>query len=64
MSINMPLEEDYAPTTALVEERSGFEYVDLSETKLDHDAMMLAPGEFALKHQVLPLFTEGAEIGH
>jgi general secretion pathway protein E len=37
---------------------SGFDFIDLEHVKPDHDAMMLAPGEFALKHQVLPMFVE------
>ncbi|MBC8065978.1 MAG: Flp pilus assembly complex ATPase component TadA, partial [Chlorobia bacterium] len=37
----------------------GLERVDLEITKPQEEAMSLAPGEFALKNQVLPLFLEG-----
>ena len=37
----------------------GFEFVDLSESKPDPAAMEFAPGEFALKHNVLPLRLDG-----
>jgi type II secretion system protein E len=38
---------------------SGLEFVDLRVTKPDPDALMLAPGEFALNNQVLPLGIDG-----
>jgi type II secretion system protein E len=59
MSINMPLEEEFAPTPVTVREEAGFEYVDLSDMKPDPKAMALSPGEFALKNQVLPIAVEG-----
>ncbi len=37
----------------------GFEFVNLNITKPDPKAMAYAPGEFALKHQVLPLALDG-----
>lgn len=37
----------------------GLESVDLSEVKAEAEALALAPPEFALKHQVLPLRLEG-----
>lgn len=37
------------------EPSNGFEFVDLSLVKPEQEALALAPGEFALKHQVLPL---------
>jgi general secretion pathway protein E len=62
MSINMPIEEDFAPTPIPVREEGGFEYVDLSEMKPDPAAMALAPGEFALKNKVLPIGFEGETL--
>ena len=37
----------------------GFQFIDLEETKPDPVAMELAPGDFALKHNVLPLALQG-----
>jgi type II secretion system protein E len=37
----------------------GLEFVDLNEQKPDPDVIDLAPGEFALQHQVLPLALDG-----
>jgi len=36
----------------------GLEYVDLAVVRPDHEAVDLAPGDFALKHQVLPMGIE------
>jgi type II secretory ATPase GspE/PulE/Tfp pilus assembly ATPase PilB-like protein len=33
----------------------GFEWVDLAEVRLDDAVISMAPGDFALKHQLLPL---------
>jgi general secretion pathway protein E len=41
------------------EQDAGFETVDLSLVKPEHDALALAPGEFALKAQILPLAFDG-----
>lgn len=38
--------------------RNGLVYVDLEAIKIDPAAVDKAPGEFALKHQVLPLYVE------
>ena len=43
-------------TAAMVD---GFEFVDLNSTKPDPTAMELVPGDFALKHQILPMSLEG-----
>jgi type II secretion system protein E len=37
-------------------------FVDLEKVKPDPEALKLAPGEFALKHQVLPLYLEGKTL--
>jgi type II secretion system protein E len=37
----------------------GFEFVDLQLVKPEHEALELAPGEFALKHQILPMALDG-----
>ncbi len=37
-------------------------FVDLEIVKPDPEAIKLAPGEFALKHQVLPLYLEGKTL--
>lgn len=36
----------------------GIETLDISEVKSDESALILPPGEFALKHQILPLYFE------
>ncbi|MBS1724082.1 MAG: Flp pilus assembly complex ATPase component TadA [Armatimonadetes bacterium] len=36
-----------------------FPFVDITELKPDHEAIGLAPGEYAVRHQVLPLWYEG-----
>jgi general secretion pathway protein E len=38
--------------------RRGLAFVDLSVVKPDPEALKLAPGDFALKHQVLPLYLQ------
>lgn len=40
-------------------ENDGFEWVDLEEVKPTDEAIALAPGDFALKNQALPLYLEG-----
>lgn len=40
----------------------GFTFVDLSERKPDPAAVALAPGDYALKHQILPLSREGETL--
>jgi type II secretion system protein E len=62
MSINLPLREDYDLPIPPVETRDGFEVVDLSSFKPNQEAMVLAPGEFALKHRVLPIGFEGETL--
>jgi type II secretion system protein E len=37
----------------------GFEFVDLQLVKPQHDALALAPGEFALRQQILPMALDG-----
>jgi general secretion pathway protein E len=60
MSLNLPLpptaSEDAQQITTHI---SGFEFVDLNLVKPDPQALQLAPGEFALKHQILPLALDG-----
>lgn len=41
---------------------SGYEFVDLSILKPEEEVLQLAPGEFALRHQVLPLAMDGETI--
>ncbi len=41
---------------------AGLDFVDLEEVKPDHDAMSLAPGDFALKYQVLPIRQENGVL--
>lgn len=40
----------------------GFEWVDLETTKPQPDALALAPGEFALKHRLLPMALDGETL--
>jgi len=42
--------------------RLGLVFVDLEENKPDPDVLNRAPGDFALKHQILPLSEEGGVI--
>ena len=59
MSINLPFREAFEIVDPLQPTQNGFEFVDLTDRKLDHDAMILAPGQFALDKQVLPIGFEG-----
>lgn len=43
-------------------EHLGLPFVDLEEVKPDPSVLNEAPGDFALKHQVLPLHMEGATL--
>jgi len=63
MSLYEPLDSarDFAPSSSVVSS-DGLELVDLEVTKPQESAMSLAPGEFALKNQVLPLFLEGETL--
>lgn len=36
----------------------GFEWIDLEEIRLDDNVISMAPGDFALKHQLLPIKIE------
>ena len=47
------------PETPAVVLKDGFEWVDLEDVKPSEAALRLAPGDFALKQQVLPLEIEG-----
>ncbi|MBN9503726.1 MAG: hypothetical protein BGO01_05145 [Armatimonadetes bacterium 55-13] len=63
MSAHFPLDNLNAngaasPSSAAV----GLEQVNLEVTKPQEEAMSLAPGEFALKNQVLPLHLEGETL--
>ena len=55
MSINLPL----ATSENLPEPNSGLEFVDLGVVKPEAEALALAPGDFALKNQILPLALDG-----
>lgn len=41
---------------------AGMPYVDLEEVKPDPQSVGLAPGDFALKHQILPMREEGGVL--
>ena len=43
------------PAAPIVAMKDGLEWVDLEDVKPSEAAVRLAPGDFALKHQVLPL---------
>jgi len=55
MSLDLSLTQPAPNPVELTSTVDGFEFVDLNLTKPDPAAIALAPGEFALKHQVLPL---------
>jgi len=55
MSANVEVLSNPAANAPAVRERR---FVDLSEIKPDADALAMAPGDFALKRQVLPLYLE------
>lgn len=59
MSLDLSLTQPVMNPVELSPLVDGFEFVDLNLTKPDPTAIALAPGEFALKHQVLPLGFEG-----
>lgn len=55
-------EEPSEPTSTQARDQglqAGLEFVDLSLIRPEHDALELAPGEFALKFQILPLGMDG-----
>jgi len=58
MSINLPL----ATSENLPEPNSGMEFVDLGLVKPEPEALALAPGDFALKNQILPLAIDGDTV--
>lgn len=63
MSIGLPLEPDAVPTDGILRSTiAGLPFVDLEETKSDEFALSLAPGEFAMKSQVLPIRLEGETL--
>jgi len=49
----MPLTKQY---------KDGFDWIDLEEVKPDDDAVLLAPGDFALKNQMLPIAMENGVL--
>lgn len=40
----------------------GLEFIDLGSIKPSEDALLLAPGEFALQHQILPVAFDGPAL--
>src|SRR5579884_30498 len=52
------LNQRTAPTES-VPMQDGFEWIDLEEVKPSEEAIRMAPGDFALKHQILPMAIEG-----
>lgn len=54
LDISLPKPPKEEPTMV-----NGFEFVDLQLVKPEHDALEMAPGEFALKQQILPLALDG-----
>ena len=63
MSLYEPLDSarDFASSSSVMP-NDGLERVDLEVVKPQEEAMSLAPGEFALKNQVLPLYLEGETL--
>jgi len=57
MAVNAPASRQVI--TALRENSLGLAYFDLSEEKPDPASLNLVPGEYALKHQVIPVFLDG-----
>jgi type II secretion system protein E len=64
MSLNLSLRpsDDNLPDPMSGPDADGMETVDLSLVKPEVAALELAPGEYALKHQVLPLAIEGETL--
>jgi len=54
--------ESAAASTVLPATRKQVATVDLETVKPDPAALALAPGDFALKHQVLPLYVQGGVL--
>jgi type II secretion system protein E len=42
--------------------KDGFDWIDLEEVKPDEEAVLLAPGDFALKNQLLPISKENGVL--
>jgi type II secretion system protein E len=66
MSIGLPIEPEESAFSngkpAGGSHIAGLKFIDLEETKSDEAALALAPGEFALKSQVLPIRLEGKTL--
>ncbi len=63
MSLHEPLDSAAVIASSSIQmQDGGLERVDLEVTKPQEAAMALAPGEFALKYQVLPLYLEGETL--
>lgn len=62
MSLDLSLSQTAHEPMGLAPMVDGFEYVDLNLVKPDPVAMALAPGDFALKHQVLPMGFDGETL--
>ena len=58
MSINLPISDDATLASTL----HGFDTVDLAVVKPDEAALVLAPGDFAVKHKVLPIRLDGETL--
>ena len=58
--MSAPTTNPATPSSAAIND--AFETVDLEEVKPTEEATKLAPGDFALRHQVLPLAIEGETL--
>lgn len=63
MSLTLPLVPyESRPAELMQPDTIGLDYVDLEKVKPDEAALLLAPGEYALKYQILPLGFEGESV--
>ena len=56
MSVSLQTESGYSDDKSTI---PGLPWIDLEEVKSEESALDLPPGEFALRHQVLPIRVEG-----
>lgn len=60
MSIHLDLANMTEDTPPL--DRDGLEFIDLNVVKPDPEALELAPSEFALKHNIMPMALDGDNV--
>jgi type II secretion system protein E len=62
MSLDISLSRSASASPETPPMLDGFEFVDLTLVKPQHEALALAPGEFALRQQILPMALDGETL--